>query len=619
MTRRGILLVVVVVAALTVVVGAGTAAGQSAGAVEFSETYGAPGYDGTLVNTSDGGYIFVGDTGRGTANESRDAWLTKINSQGDVEFNKTYGGTRQEYGSYAYENPDGGYTIYGSASSSDSSDILLIKTDPNGNIELNKTYGGPGYDYGGISPVEEGGFILTGSKDSVDGRKGWFAKLDSGGNIEFNKTYDRSDHDSISTSFRTLDGGYVLIGFTGSSRFERDWWFIKTDSEGNELFNKTIQKKNGTSTYGFRQTPDGDFVISNGFSTGDDPLGSPPHTTYRKVDSEGNVELNKTVDGYAIPDIKTQDGGYAFGGYTNSSSQGNNVDAWLLKVDSNLNEEFNTTYGGSGRDTALDIIRSTDGGYFLAGQTHSFSQQGSDGWLIKAEPDGDEVFNRTFDGGEQGSMSNIIPTPDGGMAIEGDFDTGSADKPWIVKLAPNDGGNIPPSAEFILSPSDPESGEVVTFDASSSSDPDGSIQSYAWEFGDGTTETGVSPSHSYAENGTYTITVTVEDNEGETDTATETVTVGELDNPFTEPLPGSNDPPINTGELDPNLIEDVDGDGDGLDPAQSVNWWSQLVQNPQEFDDLTQEQVDAVDWNGDGELSPADAVQLWSAQVQAGS
>ena len=617
MIHRETLILVVVLAAFTLVVGAGTAAGQSAGAVEFSKTYGAPGYDGTLVNTSDGGYIFVGDTGRGTANESRDAWLTKINSQGGVEFNKTYGGTREEYGSYAYEIPDGGYSIYGSVRSSGSSDILLIKTDHNGNIELNKTYGGPGYDYGGISPVEEGGFILTGSIDSVDGRKGWFAKLDSGGNIEFNKTYDRSDHDSISTSFHTSDGGHVLIGFTGSSSFERDWWFIKTDSEGNELFNKTIQKKNDTSTYGFRQTPDGDFVISNGFSTGDDSFGSPPHTTYRRVDSEGNVELNKTFDGSAIPDIKTQDGGYAFGGYTNSSSQGDNVDAWLVKVDSNLNEEFNRTYGGEGDDRAYDITRSSDGGYFFAGQTRSFSQQGSDGWLIKTEPDGDEVFNRTFDGGEQGSMSDIISTPDGGMAIEGDFDTGSADKPWIVKLAPNEGENIPPSAGFILSPSDPEAGEVVTFDASSSSDPDGSIQSYEWEFGDGTTETGVSPSHSYAENGTYTVTMTVEDNEGATDTATDTVTIGELDNPFTEPLPGSDDIPTNTGELDSNLIEDIDGDGDGLDPSQSVQWWTELVVNGDEFDDLSQEQVNALDWNGDGELTPADAVTLWTEQVIA--
>jgi len=113
--------------------------------------------------------------------------------------------------------------------------------------------------------------------------------------------------------------------------------------------------------------------------------------------------------------------------------------------------------------------------------------------------------------------------------------------------------------------------------------------------------------------GGYTLEVSTEDDTGSV--AIE-IQEGQL---FTEPLPGFQLLPRNTGELDPNLVEDVDGDGDGLEPAQSVNWWSQLVQNPQEFDDLTQEQVDALDWNSDGQLTPADAVQLWSQQVQAGS
>ena len=93
-----------------------------------------------------------------------------------------------------------------------------------------------------------------------------------------------------------------------------------------------------------------------------------------------------------------------------------------------------------------------------------------------------------------------------------------------------------------------------------------------------------------------------------------TLSVGEL---FAEPLPGFNDPPTNTGELDPNLYEDVNGDGDGLDPSQTVDFWTQLVINEEGFDDLTQEQVDALDWDGDGQLTPSDAVDLWTEQVLA--
>lgn len=86
---------------------------------------------------------------------------------------------------------------------------------------------------------------------------------------------------------------------------------------------------------------------------------------------------------------------------------------------------------------------------------------------------------------------------------------------------------------------------------------------------------------------------------------------------FTDPLPGFNEPPTNTENLDPNLFEDVNGDGDGTDPSQSVNLWTHLIIDEQDFDDLTQEQVDALDWNGDGQLTPADAVSLWTEQVLA--
>jgi PKD repeat protein len=124
---------------------------------------------------------------------------------------------------------------------------------------------------------------------------------------------------------------------------------------------------------------------------------------------------------------------------------------------------------------------------------------------------------------------------------------------------------------------------------------------------DGEADIGVTPDRVFSANQNEYIPVDVEEG---------TLTVGTL---FGSPLPGFENPPTNTGEIDPTLYEDVDGDGDGLNPVQSVNLWSQLITSPEEFDDLNQEQVDALDWNGDGELTPTDAVTLWSEQIQAGS
>jgi len=173
-------------------------------------------------------------------------------------------------------------------------------------------------------------------------------------------------------------------------------------------------------------------------------------------------------------------------------------------------------------------------------------------------------------------------------------------------------------AGFSRSPREASPGDAVTFDGSLSTDLDGSIQTYDWDFGDGTTATGETVTHTYSNSGTYAVELTVTDDAGTTDTTTVTVDV-RPENLFSDPLPGFNNPPTNTQELDPTLYEDLNGDGDGLDPSEAVLLWSELVQNSNGFTDLSQEEVDKLDWNGDGNLTPADAVMLWSEKVQAAS
>jgi len=86
-------------------------------------------------------------------------------------------------------------------------------------------------------------------------------------------------------------------------------------------------------------------------------------------------------------------------------------------------------------------------------------------------------------------------------------------------------GNVPPDADFDYTPASPTTDDTVEFDASDSSDSDGTVSTYHWDFGDGEDGTGVTPDHQYDEAGEYDVVLTVTDNAGNTDTRTITITV----------------------------------------------------------------------------------------------
>ena len=91
---------------------------------------------------------------------------------------------------------------------------------------------------------------------------------------------------------------------------------------------------------------------------------------------------------------------------------------------------------------------------------------------------------------------------------------------------------------------------------------------------------------------------------------------------FYRPLPGFKSdglPPNNTYELDNELYEDINGNGDGLDVTQSVKWYGEFIRNPDSHDYLTDEQVAALDWDDDGELTSEDAVSLFGEQIRTDS
>jgi len=128
----------------------------------------------------------------------------------------------------------------------------------------------------------------------------------------------------------------------------------------------------------------------------------------------------------------------------------------------------------------------------------------------------------------------------------------------IAIVVPPEPENLPPTADFVYSPTFPYVGQAVTFDASGSSDPDGWIVSYEWDFGDGSTGTGVLTTYTYESTGTFNVTLTVTDDLGATDTLQQEITV--------DPLPTLTITinKIKKGTTETILLELMDDDYDGF-------------------------------------------------------
>ena len=331
---------------------------------------------------------------------------------------KTFTGTFNGGGYSVQQTNDGGYIITGSGESG----VVLIKVDENGNKTWDKTY--KGNDACSVQQTTDNGYIITGSS----GGDVLLIKTDVNGNEIWDKIFDGSHYDDRGRSVRqTNDGGYIITG----SRFgdvlinKDDVLLIKTDENGNEIWNKTFGGSSSDYGYSVQQTTDGGYIIAGITWSHSANIISDAYLI--KTDEKGNKLWEKIIGGFFYDEGRsvqqTNDGGYIIAGSTNSYSSAKIAatgwDVWLVKTDDYGNELWNRTFDGpdNNNDEGRSVQQTNDGGYIVAGYI-GYSNGTNGVWLIKTDTEGNKLWDRAFDiSGTNDPGCSVRQTTDGGYVI----------------------------------------------------------------------------------------------------------------------------------------------------------------------------------------------------------
>ena len=419
-----------------------------------------------------------------------EAWIKEY----ETSFNKTFRNSSDDYYAYSVQQTnDGGYIVAGEKwiLSTSEYDVWLMKTDSNGNMEWNKSFDWGGNDSAySVQQTNDGGYILTGYIEDVGTNKInlTLIKTNHRGDELWNKKFGKKTHDDSGNSvIQTNEGGYAVIGYTQSynESGNEDVWLVKTDENGDETWNKTyggtwsdrghsvIQTRNDSGYTGY--TIVGYTWSSNGGESQDlyciktDSNGWAPDSDDGVVYANNtfNISYGKTtLDDCGWSVQQTTDDGYIITGYTESYNQSGGSDLWLIKANSTgyiYNQSgfdaetntFNYTFGGRYDDYGLSVNQTNDGGYIVAGlYGASDSPYDTDLWLIKTNSTGYApsyegysyqstiTFNHTFEGSETW-WSAATQTTDGGYIATGStqsFGTHGSYDFWLVKT--DDYGNV---------------------------------------------------------------------------------------------------------------------------------------------------------------------------------
>ena len=404
----------------------------------------------------------------------------------NILWQRTIGGSEWDQPAFITPTNDGGFAVGGYSESNISGeknensrggyDYWILKFDNSGNIQWQRTLGGSEDDYlRKIIQTSDNGFLVLGysssdisgdkTENSLGGTDYWILKLDEAGNIMWQNTIGSNENDTVSDVEQAADGSF-LIGGTASSEISGDKtvvgnvWILKLDTNGNIIWQKGYDFFANSLLSNAKLTNDGGFIISGSGTPGvfSDYIVS-------KLNINGGSMWEKIYGGdgedFLTNFILTGDGGYMAIGQSDSNASGDKTedsqgyqDYWVLKLDSSGNIMWQNTIGGASGDIPLTVIETSDGGYFISGsslsnisgdKTDNTFEDSQSFWILKLNSVGIIEWQNDIDGSLGERLPKAIQNNDGSFMICGQSSSNiSGDKTensrgeadfWIIKHA----------------------------------------------------------------------------------------------------------------------------------------------------------------------------------------
>ena len=429
----------------------------------------------SVQETDDGDFIFAGGSYSFGPGQS-DVWIIKTDDKGNIIWNNTYGGPRNESCYCIQETSDGCFVVTGKTKVVEPDDFnaLLMKIDADGNQLWEKTYGDDGFDASWwVEPTLDDGFILVGITESKGVGAGdiWVIKTDSNGEIIWDKTYGGSENEEAEEVLVLEDGNFIIVGSTNSfNSVGKDLIILCIDNEGSLQWQKVYGGYNDDEAWSIEQIDDNSyFILGRTYSFGS----GGQDFWLLKIDDSGEILFNRTFGDKGLDQArriqKTLDDKYLLSGCTESIDTGV-IDYWLIVINEQGTVLWNTIIGSQDFDICYETKQSTDLGYILTGSTYNLINHGN--LLIM----------------KLSSFENQLP---------------------VKPEKPDGDTKIRPEKEYEFS--------------TVSSDPDGDQLYYQWDWGDGSTSDWIGPCnsnepceklHTWIEKGEYEIKVRVKDEHG---------------------------------------------------------------------------------------------------------